>query len=78
MSTVVVSGDEVIVIINNADNRAATDPFWVDKYINPTTTPTGVNQTWVTNGGEVGYRSPIAGSRRNADVGQLCLLRRLQ
>jgi uncharacterized repeat protein (TIGR01451 family) len=52
VADVIVNGDEVMVIISNAGNRAATDSFWVDMYINPIIAPTGINQTWETNGGE--------------------------
>ncbi|MCP4421260.1 MAG: hypothetical protein GY805_32005 [Chloroflexi bacterium] len=47
-----VSGSGVTVVIFNQGNASVTDEFWVDVYINPSTPPTGVNQTWETNGGE--------------------------
>jgi len=46
-----VTADAVEVVIKN-EGTAAADDFWVDMYINPDTAPTGINQTWVTNGGE--------------------------
>jgi hypothetical protein len=52
VADVIVNGDAVMVILSNAGNRAATDSFWVDMYINPITLPTGINQSWGTNGGE--------------------------
>jgi predicted outer membrane repeat protein len=36
----------VIVVIKNIGNAPATDAFWVDVYLNPSTTPTQVNQVW--------------------------------
>jgi hypothetical protein len=47
-----VSGSDVQVTIENQGTAATSDDFWVDMYINPTTPPTGVNQTWETQGGE--------------------------
>jgi len=41
----------VEVVIKN-EGTVAADDFWVDMYINPDTAPTGINQTWETNGGE--------------------------
>lgn len=38
------------IVIENVGNTAVADPFWVDLYINPTTPPTMVNQTWDTVG----------------------------
>jgi len=41
-----VTGNSVQVVIKNQGNRPVVDSFWVDLYINPTTAPTHVNQTW--------------------------------
>ncbi|MCB9098626.1 MAG: tandem-95 repeat protein [Anaerolineales bacterium] len=37
----------VTVVIRNTGNASITDPFWVDVYANPTTSP-GLNQPWAT------------------------------
>ena len=47
-----VTGNNVQVVIKNQGTAVVNDAFWVDVYINPDSAPTGVNQTWVTNGGE--------------------------
>lgn len=40
------AGGRLEVTIKNIGLAAATDPFWVDVYINPSSAPTGVNQIW--------------------------------
>ncbi|KAA3662913.1 MAG: choice-of-anchor D domain-containing protein, partial [Chloroflexi bacterium] len=52
VQSVMASSTNVEVVIKNAGSLATVDSFWVDLYINPTTPPTGANQTWETNGGE--------------------------
>ena len=47
-----VTSDDVQVVVKNQGNAPVNDNFWVDVYINPDIPPTGVNQTWVTQGGE--------------------------
>jgi hypothetical protein len=41
---------DVLVVLANAGGAPAVDDFWVDLYVNPSTPPTGVNQTWQTQG----------------------------
>ncbi|MCP4419365.1 MAG: hypothetical protein GY805_22350 [Chloroflexi bacterium] len=41
-----VSGGNVQIVITNQGTGAVSDSFWVDLYIDPTTVPTMVNQTW--------------------------------
>jgi hypothetical protein len=43
---IVATRNNVQVVIKNQGDRPVADEFWVDVYINPTTAPTGVNQTW--------------------------------
>ncbi len=38
------------MVIENIGNVSVTDAFRVDAYLNPTTPPTAVNQTWDTVG----------------------------
>jgi uncharacterized repeat protein (TIGR01451 family) len=38
--------DTVQVVIRNQGDRSVVDEFWVDVYLDPTTPPTAVNQTW--------------------------------
>jgi len=52
VDAITITADSLVVAIRNAGNRTVQDSFWVDMYINPNTSPTGVNQTWATNGGE--------------------------
>ena len=40
------------VVITNNSAASIGSGFWVDLYINPVTPPSGINQTWETNGGE--------------------------
>jgi hypothetical protein len=40
------SGSKVQVVIANIGSAPVTDEFWVDVYLNPSTAPTHVNQTW--------------------------------
>jgi uncharacterized repeat protein (TIGR01451 family) len=40
------SGNSVQVVIRNEGDAPVEDEFWVDAYLNPTTPPTAVNQTW--------------------------------
>jgi hypothetical protein len=49
---VTITANSLSVVISNTGNQMLIDSFWVDMYINPTTPPTDVNQTWETNGGE--------------------------
>ena len=43
---IVASRNNVQVVIKNQGDMSVKDEFWVDVYINPTTAPTHVNQTW--------------------------------
>jgi len=52
VDSVNMSADMLEVVITNNGSAATDDGFWVDLYIDPTTSPTGINQTWATNGGE--------------------------
>jgi uncharacterized repeat protein (TIGR01451 family) len=40
------SSTSVQVVIRNEGDMPVEDEFWVDVYLNPTTPPTSVNQTW--------------------------------
>jgi uncharacterized repeat protein (TIGR01451 family) len=40
------SPDDVEVVIENAGNSAATEPFWVELYVDPQPAPDRVNQLW--------------------------------
>jgi hypothetical protein len=40
------NANTVQVVIKNQGTAPVIDEFWVDVYINPTSAPTGVNQTW--------------------------------
>ncbi len=44
--------DSVQLIISNAGSATVTDGFWVDVYIDPTSVPTAINQTWSDLGEE--------------------------
>ncbi|HEU4323089.1 MAG TPA: hypothetical protein VFS21_08035 [Roseiflexaceae bacterium] len=44
------SGGSVQLTIRNTGSAPATEPFWVDVYIDPNTPPVGVNQIWNTMG----------------------------
>lgn len=46
VSDLVAAGNAVTVTIANEGDTAVTDAFWVDVYLDPTTPPTAVNQTW--------------------------------
>ncbi|MCB8928549.1 MAG: cadherin-like domain-containing protein [Ardenticatenaceae bacterium] len=52
VTAMTVTANGVEVLITNQGETAVTDDFWVDVYIDPDTPPTGVNQTWETQGGE--------------------------
>ena len=52
VTAMTVTANSVEVMITNQGETAVTDDFWVDVYIDPDTPPTGVNQTWETQGGE--------------------------
>ena len=41
-----ITTNDVEIVITNIGNGAVNDTFWVDLYINPTITPTTVNQVW--------------------------------
>jgi hypothetical protein len=41
-----VTGNAIEVVVQNQGNAPVANEFWVDVYVNPTTAPTGVNQTW--------------------------------
>ena len=43
-------GESVQLTIRNIGGAPATEPFWVDVYIDPSTPPVGVNQLWNTMG----------------------------
>jgi hypothetical protein len=43
-----VTGDRMQVRVRNQGDRAVTEAFWVDVYIDPDPLPAGVNQTWST------------------------------
>jgi uncharacterized repeat protein (TIGR01451 family) len=43
---ITVTEDTVQVVILNQGPASAVDEFWVDVYLNPTTPPSAVNQTW--------------------------------
>jgi CSLREA domain-containing protein/uncharacterized repeat protein (TIGR01451 family) len=45
-ATVKNNGQRIEVVITNIGNSAVVNEFWVDMYINTSTVPTGVNQTW--------------------------------
>jgi CSLREA domain-containing protein len=51
----------VSVVIENIGNAETIGDFWVDVYINPTTPPTGVNQTWPVSGSGKGLVWGISG-----------------
>jgi uncharacterized repeat protein (TIGR01451 family) len=46
-----IAPDGTGMTIQNQGDAPATDDFWVDLYVNPTVPPTGVNQTWQSQGG---------------------------
>jgi hypothetical protein len=46
VSNISVSSGNLQVTIRNNGQLAATTPFWVDAYINPTSAPVRVNQLW--------------------------------
>ena len=52
VSDVQVGTESITVTIKNVGNEPVTRPFWIDSYINPTTPPTGVNQTIIGLGAE--------------------------
>ena len=52
IDSLIVTHSSVQVTIRNQGPGPVNEDFWVDVYINPTTAPTGVNQTWKTQGGE--------------------------
>jgi hypothetical protein len=41
-----VSRGSLSVAFENQGVASVTDEFWVDVYLNPSATPTAVNQTW--------------------------------
>jgi uncharacterized repeat protein (TIGR01451 family) len=43
---IAVTTDTVQVVILNQGDRPVEEEFWVDAYLNPTTPPSAVNQTW--------------------------------
>jgi uncharacterized repeat protein (TIGR01451 family) len=43
---IVVTSNNIQVVIENRGNTPVVDEFWVDVYISPATPPTRVNQTW--------------------------------
>jgi hypothetical protein len=45
-----VSGGNVQIVITNQGTTAVNESFWVDLYVNPSTAPTMVNQTWAIVG----------------------------
>jgi len=47
-----VTANTLEVVIRNEGTETVADGFWVDLYINPTIAPTGINQSWQSNGGE--------------------------
>jgi uncharacterized repeat protein (TIGR01451 family) len=46
VESIVASANSVQVVIRNEGDLPVVDEFWVDAYLNPTTPPTAVNQTW--------------------------------
>ncbi len=44
------TANSVQIVIKNQGDRPVVDEFWIDVYINPTTAPTHVNQTWPSLG----------------------------
>lgn len=48
----IAGNNAVTVTIKNIGNTPVSDAFWVDVYLNPTPTPTGVNQEWWELAGE--------------------------
>lgn len=52
VAAMTVTANNVEVVVMNQGTTAVTNDFWVDVYINPNVPPTGVNQTWETQGGE--------------------------
>lgn len=52
VTTLAVTANSVEVVVMNQGTTAVTNDFWVDVYIAPDVAPTGVNQTWETQGGE--------------------------
>jgi hypothetical protein len=43
---IVVTSNNVEVVVRNQGGSDVIDPFWVDAYIDPKTAPRQVNQTW--------------------------------
>jgi hypothetical protein len=43
---IIATADDVQVVIENQGGSTAGAEFWVDAYIDPTTPPTRVNETW--------------------------------
>lgn len=46
MTAIASAGGVLRVTITNQGEAAVTDAFWVDVYLGPRSTPTGVNQIW--------------------------------
>lgn len=46
VENVVPMGDDLRITIRNRGTLPVTEEFWVDLYINPSSAPTAVNQTW--------------------------------
>lgn len=52
VSDLIVDNTGVQVVVENIGDAATVEQFWVDVYIDPTTPPTAVNQTWSLLGDE--------------------------
>lgn len=48
VSSLTVSSSAVTIVVTNEGDRDVTDAFWIDLYLDPSTAPTAVNQTWQT------------------------------
>ncbi|MBI5029562.1 MAG: Ig-like domain repeat protein [Chloroflexi bacterium] len=46
VDNLIVSTNDIQVVIKNTGTTPVINEFWVDVYINPNTAPTSVNQTW--------------------------------
>jgi hypothetical protein len=73
VSSITASGGSLQVTIRNNGQLAATEPFWVDAYINPTSAPVRVNQLW-NNVGNRGATWGVVGSVLPLEPGETLTL----
>jgi hypothetical protein len=73
VSSITISDGSLQVTISNNGQLAATEPFWVDGYINPTSAPVRTNQLW-NNVGTRGVSWGVVGSVLPLEPGETLTL----